>query len=44
MDSDYYDVIVVGGGLSGLVAAHELTKEGTDVLLLEAKGKFSNYL
>jgi len=29
------DVIVVGGGLAGLVAAHELTREGRKVLLVD---------
>lgn len=31
------DVIVVGGGLSGLVAAYELEKRGLDVSLIEVK-------
>ena len=31
------DVIVVGGGLSGLVATWRLVREGVDVILLEAK-------
>ena len=31
----YADVIVVGGGLAGLVAAHELTRNGHKVLLLD---------
>lgn len=30
------DVIIVGGGLSGLTSAHYLTKEGVSVLILEA--------
>lgn len=31
------DVVVVGGGISGLVAAHEIAKRGRDVLLVEAR-------
>jgi len=31
------DVIVVGGGLSGLVAAYELEKRGLDISLIEVK-------
>jgi predicted oxidoreductase len=32
------DVIVVGAGLAGLVAAHELTRRGRKVLLLDQEG------
>jgi len=32
-----YDVIVVGGGISGLTAAYEMNKKGYDVLVLEAQ-------
>lgn len=34
-----YDVIVVGGGFSGVTAARDLSKNGLRVLLLEAKGR-----
>ena len=38
-DSDAYDVIVVGGGFAGVVAARELGKAGHKVLLLEARNR-----
>jgi len=35
------DVIIIGGGLAGLVAAHELTGRGKSVLLLDQEGENS---
>lgn len=35
-----YDVVVVGSGISGLYAAHQLKKNGLNVLLVEA----ANYI
>ncbi len=37
--STKYDVIVVGGGFSGIVAARELGKAGKKVLLVEARNR-----
>ncbi|KZT50311.1 amine oxidase [Calocera cornea HHB12733] len=34
-----YDVIIIGGGISGLVAAQSLTKLGWKVLILEARDR-----
>ncbi|MDP1552248.1 MAG: FAD-binding protein, partial [Methanobacteriaceae archaeon] len=32
MDNDNYDVVVIGAGISGLLAALALSKEGKSVL------------
>lgn len=37
-----YDVCIVGSGAGGGMAAHELTKAGADVLMLEAGGWFDS--
>src|SRR6185312_4639821 len=34
-----HDAVVVGAGISGLVAAHRLQAEGADVVVLEASGR-----
>jgi len=39
---DVYDVVIVGSGAGGGMAAHELTKAGARVLLLEAGGMWDN--
>lgn len=42
IDSDKdktYDVIVIGAGIAGLEAAHELDSEGMDVMILEARDR-----
>ena len=42
--SSRYDVIIVGGGCSGLSAAYQIKKQKKDarVLILEAKGSLSS--
>lgn len=39
-----YHTLVVGGGIAGMSAAHELKKAGKDVLLLEASSKIGGKL
>ena len=34
-----YHTIVIGAGWSGVIAAHELTKRGCSVLVLEARNR-----
>ena len=45
-DSDrrMYDVIVIGAGVAGLEAAHELDSKGMDVVLLEARDRVGGRL
>ena len=38
-EAHIHDVIVIGGGISGLAAARILSAAGSDVLLLEASGR-----
>ena len=36
MESNHYDVIVVGAGMAGILSAYYLQKEGKTVLILES--------
>ena len=40
--ADPYDVVIVGSGAGGGMAAYELTKSGARVALLEAGGHWDN--
>ena len=44
MESELYDCIVVGGGLSGANAARILKDDGKKVLLLEARDRMGGRL
>lgn len=37
MAEKFREIIIIGGGLAGLVAAHQLSKSGKEVLLIEKK-------
>ncbi|EKB50774.1 NAD(P)/FAD-dependent oxidoreductase [Cecembia lonarensis] len=37
MGKHQWDIIVIGGGLAGIIAAHQLAKAGREVLLIEKK-------
>ncbi len=39
-----YDTLVIGAGLSGLSAAHQLSIAGKDVLVLEAKNRIEGHI
>lgn len=34
-----FDIVVIGAGISGLMAARELAKKGKSVLVIEASGR-----
>lgn len=38
--ANVFDVVVVGGGIAGLIAARDLSEHGASVLLLEARDRF----
>ena len=38
---DKFDVIIVGAGLAGMVAAYETTQRGKSVLMLDQEGRQS---
>jgi protoporphyrinogen/coproporphyrinogen III oxidase len=44
MGSPRVDVVVVGGGIAGLAAAHELHQRGADFLLLEASARWGGVI
>jgi menaquinone-9 beta-reductase len=37
MTMNYFENIVIGGGLGGLIAAHQLAKNGKETMLIEKK-------
>ncbi|RZS95170.1 NAD(P)/FAD-dependent oxidoreductase [Cecembia calidifontis] len=37
MAEQFREIIIIGGGLAGLIAAHQLSKSGKEVLLIEKK-------
>src|SRR6266540_6443930 len=39
VDGSTYDVVVIGGGFAGVVAARDLTEQGNSVLLVEARDR-----
>ena len=40
MDGNYeHDIIIVGAGVAGLVAAHALIREGVDAVVVEAQDR-----
>lgn len=39
IDGNTYDVVVIGGGFAGVIAARDLTEQGNTVLLLEARDR-----